>query len=135
MLAVANRNNPLPDPLLGTSPHLITGPTAVMSIMTKKAVQDTITADIGSEDYRQIAFALSLLVGLLQVSSFVAAAVVGGDTHITAVSWVFSSWIRRQPRVDTSHRRLYLGCSVLDCVDTGMYAVRARAECPMAITV
>jgi MFS superfamily sulfate permease-like transporter len=61
---------------LGTSPHLIVGPTAVLSLMTRAAVPTTwggkavlpMTIDATDEQYAVLTFLIGFLAGIVQVA-------------------------------------------------------------------
>ena len=60
----------IPYLFLGTSPHLVTGPTAVMSIIVKSAVPRTYHGNKvveTSDEWTQLAYALALLTGCVQI--------------------------------------------------------------------
>ena len=60
----------IPYLVLGTSPHLVTGPTAVMSIIVKSAIPRTYHGEPvmeTSEEWTELAYALALVTGCVQI--------------------------------------------------------------------
>eukprot|EP00471_Norrisiella_sphaerica_P011964 CAMPEP_0184501366 /NCGR_PEP_ID=MMETSP0113_2-20130426/47461_1 /TAXON_ID=91329 /ORGANISM="Norrisiella sphaerica, Strain BC52" /LENGTH=819 /DNA_ID=CAMNT_0026890105 /DNA_START=374 /DNA_END=2833 /DNA_ORIENTATION=- len=61
----------IPYPFFGTSPHLITGPTAVMSILVKSSIPSHLGAlgevAPGTQDWVTVAVTLSFIAGVFQV--------------------------------------------------------------------
>eukprot|EP00467_Chlorarachnion_reptans_P000892 CAMPEP_0114500498 /NCGR_PEP_ID=MMETSP0109-20121206/7998_1 /TAXON_ID=29199 /ORGANISM="Chlorarachnion reptans, Strain CCCM449" /LENGTH=928 /DNA_ID=CAMNT_0001678167 /DNA_START=64 /DNA_END=2850 /DNA_ORIENTATION=- len=61
----------LPYPFFGSSPHLITGPTAVMSILVKSSIPSHLNSvgsvESGTHDWVTVAVTLSFMAGFLQL--------------------------------------------------------------------
>ncbi len=61
----------LPYPFFGTSPHLISGPTAVMSILVKSSIPSSLGGfgeiEEGTDKWLTVALTLSFMAGILQI--------------------------------------------------------------------
>jgi MFS superfamily sulfate permease-like transporter len=85
----------IPYPIFGTSPQLVTGPTAVMSIMVKQSIPAVIGGNVVSDElHMYLAFLLSFFAGVLQLIlgffdlgylvNLVSEPVIGGFTSAAA---------------------------------------------------